>query len=326
MMDQQIEAQKTINPGNSLEVILASPRGFCAGVDRAITIVEKALEKFGPPIYVRHEIVHNRHVVSRLREKGVIFVDELDQVPEGAHAIFSAHGVSPQVREQALERNLEVLDATCPLVTKVHVEAKRYAQKEFIILLIGHREHVEVEGTFGEAPDRIIIVGAAEEAENLELPPSSRIAYLTQTTLSLDDTADIIKVLRRRFPEIEGPAKDDICYATQNRQNAVKQISKEVDLVLVVGAENSSNTLRLVEVAESLGTRAVRIQSSSELQPDLLDECNKIGITAGASAPEDIVQGIVDKLRGWNPGCRVRELKLTEEQVSFGLPPQLKTP
>ncbi len=305
MMDQQIEAQKAINPGNSLEVILASPRGFCAGVDRAITIVEKALEKFGPPIYVRHEIVHNRHVVSRLREKGVIFVDELDQVPEGAHAIFSAHGVSPQVREQAMERNLEVLDATCPLVTKVHVEAKRYAQ---------------------EAPDRIIIVGTVEEAENLELPPSSRIAYLTQTTLSLDDTADIIKVLRRRFPEIEGPAKDDICYATQNRQNAVKQISKEVDLVLVVGAENSSNTLRLVEVAESLGTRAVRIQSSSELQPDLLNECNKIGITAGASAPEDIVQGIVDKLRGWNPGCRVRELKLTEEQVSFGLPPQLKTP
>ena len=249
-------------------------------------------------------------MVSRLREKGVIFVDELDQVPEGAHAIFSAHGVSPQVREQALERNLEVLDATCPLVTKVHVEAKRYAQKEFIILLIGHREHVEVEGTFGEAPDRIIIVGTVEEAENLELPPSSRIAYLTQTTLSLDDTADIIKVLRRRFPEIEGPAKDDICYATQNRQNAVKQISKEVDLVLVVGAENSSNTLRLVEVAESLGTRAVRIQSSSELQPDLLEECNKIGITAGASAPEDIVQGIVDKLRGWNPGCRVRELSL----------------
>ncbi len=310
-MDQQIEAQKAINPGNSLEVVLASPRGFCAGVDRAITIVEKALEKFGPPIYVRHEIVHNRHVVSRLREKGVIFVDD--------------HGVSPQVREQALERNLEVLDATCPLVTKVHVEAKRYAQKEFIILLIGHREHVEVEGTFGEAPDRIIIVGTVEEAENLELPTSSRIAYLTQTTLSLDDTADIIKVLRRRFPEIEGPAKDDICYATQNRQNAVKQISKEVDLVLVVGAENSSNTLRLVEVAESLGTRAIRIQSSSELQPDLLDECNKIGITAGASAPEDIVQGIVDKLRGWNPGCRVRELKLTEEQVSFGLPPQLKT-
>ena len=292
-MDQQIEAQKAINPGNSLEVVLASPRGFCAGVDRAITIVEKALEKFGPPIYVRHEIVHNRHVVSRLREKGVIFVDELAQVPEGAHAIFSAHGVSPQVREQAMERNLEVLDATCPLVTKVHVEAKRYAQKEFIILLIGHREHVEVEGTFGEAPDRIIIVGTAEEAENLELPPSSRIAYLTQTTLSLDD---------------------------------VKQISKEVDLVLVVGAENSSNTLRLVEVAESLGTRSIRIQSSSELQPDLLDECNKIGITAGASAPEDIVQGIVDKLRGWNPGCRVRELKLTEEQVSFGLPPQLKTP
>ena len=175
-MDQQIESQKTINPKNSLEVLLASPRGFCAGVDRAITIVEKALEKFGPPIYVRHEIVHNRHVVSRLREKGVIFVDELAQVPEGAHAIFSAHGVSPQVREQALERNLEVLDATCPLVTKVHVEAKRYAQKEFIILLIGHREHVEVEGTFGEAPDRIIIVGNAEEAENLALPPFSRIA------------------------------------------------------------------------------------------------------------------------------------------------------
>ena len=323
-MDQQIEAQNKINPGNSLEVILASPRGFVQESTGPLPLW-KNFGKFGPPIYVRHEIVHNRHVVSRLREKGVIFVDELDQVPEGAHAIFSAHGVSPQVREQALERNLEVLDATCPLVTKVHVEAKRYAQKEFIILLIGHREHVEVEGTFGEAPDRIIIVGTVEEAENLELlHPPDRLPDPNDSLF--DDTADIIKVLRRRFPEIEGPAKDDICYATQNRQNAVKQISKEVDLVLVVGAENSSNTLRLVEVAESLGTRAVRIQSSSELQPDLLDECNKIGITAGASAPEDIVQGIVDKLRGWNPGCRVRELKLTEEQVSFGLPPQLKTP
>ena len=308
-----------------LEVVLASPRGFCAGVDRAITIVEKALEKFGPPIYVRHEIVHNLHVVSRLREKGVIFVEQLDQVPEGAHAIFSAHGVSPQVREHAIERKLEVLDATCPLVTKVHVEARRYAEKEFIILLIGHREHVEVEGTFGEAPDQIIIVGTVEEAENLELPKSCRVAYLTQTTLSLDDTAGIIAVLRRRFPEIEGPAKDDICYATQNRQNAVKKLAVEVELVLVVGAQNSSNTLRLVEVAENSGTRAIRIQSSSELEPAFLEGCSRIGITAGASAPEDIVQGIVEKICQWKPECRVRELKLTEEQVSFGLPLQLKS-
>ena len=308
------------------EVVLASPRGFCAGVDRAITIVEKALEKFGPPIYVRHEIVHNLHVVSRLREKGVIFVEQLDQVPEGAHAIFSAHGVSPQVREHAIERKLEVLDATCPLVTKVHVEARRYAEKEFIILLIGHREHVEVEGTFGEAPDQIIIVGTVEEAENLELPKSCRVAYLTQTTLSLDDTAGIIAVLRKRFPEIEGPTKDDICYATQNRQNAVKKLSLEVELVLVVGAQNSSNTLRLVEVAESSGTRAIRIQSSSELEPAFLEGCSRIGITAGASAPEDIVQGIVEKISQWKPECRVRELKLTEEHVSFGLPLQLKNP
>ena len=309
----------------TLEVVLASPRGFCAGVDRAITIVEKALEKFGPPIYVRHEIVHNLHVVSRLKEKGVIFVEQIDQVPEGAHAIFSAHGVSPQVREEAFERKLEILDATCPLVTKVHVEAKRYAEKEFIILLIGHREHVEVEGTFGEAPDRIIVVGTVEEAKSLNLPKKSRVAYLTQTTLSLDDTADIIEVLRKRFPKIEGPTKDDICYATQNRQNAVKKMATEVDLVLVVGAENSSNTLRLVEVSESLGTRAIRIQSSSELKNEWLNGYRKIGITAGASAPEDIVQGIIEKISQWNPGCKVRELKLTEEKVSFGLPPQLKS-
>ena len=308
----------------TLEVVLASPRGFCAGVDRAITIVEKALEKFGPPIYVRHEIVHNLHVVSRLKEKGVIFVEQIDQVPQGAHAIFSAHGVSPQVREEAFERKLEILDATCPLVTKVHVEAKRYAEKEFIILLIGHREHVEVEGTFGEAPDRIIVVGTVEEAKSLHLPKQSRVAYLTQTTLSLDDTADIIRVLRMRFPEIEGPAKNDICYATQNRQNAVKKMATEVDLVLVVGAENSSNTLRLVEVSESLGTRAIRIQSSSELKNEWLIGYKKIGITAGASAPEDVVQGIIEKISQWNSRCRVRELKLTEEKVSFGLPPQLK--
>ena len=309
----------------TLEVVLASPRGFCAGVDRAITIVEKALEKFGPPIYVRHEIVHNLHVVSRLKAKGVIFVEQIDQIPQGSHAIFSAHGVSPQVRKESFERKLEILDATCPLVTKVHVEAKRYAEKEFIILLIGHREHVEVEGTFGEAPDRIIVVGTVEEAKSLHLPKQSRVAYLTQTTLSLDDTADIIEVLRMRFPEIEGPAKDDICYATQNRQNAVKKMATEVDLVLVVGAENSSNTLRLVEVSESLGTRAIRIQSSSELKSECLNGSRKIGITAGASAPEDIVQGIIEKISQWNPGCRVRELKLTEEKVSFGLPPQLKS-
>ncbi|SVD25090.1 uncharacterized protein METZ01_LOCUS377944, partial [marine metagenome] len=248
------------SPPPTLEILLASPRGFCAGVDRAIMIVEKALEKYGAPIYVRHEIVHNPHVVNRLKEQGVVFVEDLRNVPKGSHLIFSAHGVSPAVRKDAMQRKLKILDATCPLVTKVHGEAQRYSRRKYIILLIGHREHVEVEGTFGEAPDSIKVVGTVENAKDIEIPADSRVAYLTQTTLSLDDTAEIISVLRRKFPLIEGPAKNDICYATQNRQNAVKILARKVELLLVVGAENSSNTLRLVEVALSCGTSAQRIE------------------------------------------------------------------
>ena len=312
------------SPPPTLEILLASPRGFCAGVDRAIMIVEEALKKYGAPIYVRHEIVHNPHVVNRLKKQGVVFVEDLQNVPKGSHLIFSAHGVSPAVRNDAMRRKLKILDATCPLVTKVHSEAQRYSRRKYIILLIGHREHVEVEGTFGEAPDSIKVVGTVENAENIEIPADSRVAYLTQTTLSLDDTAEIISVLRRKFPLIEGPAKNDICYATQNRQNAVKVLARKVELLLVVGAENSSNTLRLVEVALSCGTSARRIESARELNPDWLRNLSRIGITAGASAPEEIVQGIVTRLRELNLSSIVREISLTQEDVTFALPPQLK--
>lgn len=319
------------NPPPPFELVLASPRGFCAGVERAITIVEKALEKYGPPIYVRHEIVHNSHVVNRLREQGVVFVEDLKNVPESAHAIFSAHGVSPRVRLQAETRQLKVLDATCPLVTKVHGEARSYAGREYSIILIGHKDHVEVEGTVGEAPERMIVVGTRDEAETVTIADPNRVAYLTQTTLSQDDTAEIIKILRRRFPNIEGPAKDDICYATQNRQNAVKALTREVDLVLVVGASNSSNTLRLVEVAKSRGVSARRVESAVELDRDWLNGVFRVGITAGASAPEAIVQGIVNRLLEWYQSCLpgrqvsiVRNLTITEEDVLFALPPQLR--
>ncbi|MGA1599506.1 MAG: 4-hydroxy-3-methylbut-2-enyl diphosphate reductase [bacterium] len=308
-----------------LELVLASPRGFCAGVDRAITIVEKALERFGPPIYVRHEIVHNPHVVGRLRDQGVIFVEEIEDVPEGAHAIFSAHGVSPLVREKAADRGLQVIDATCPLVTKVHGEAKRYASRDYTIILVGHRDHVEVEGTVGEAPERTIVVGTVDDAEQVQLPPGTPVAYLTQTTLSLDDTAEIIAILRRRFPHIEGPAKDDICYATQNRQNAVKELTKAVDLVLVVGAQNSSNTVRLVEVARAAGVPAYRIESAEHIRTEWVERASRIGITAGASAPEDIVQGIVAHLSAMATESTVRELELVREDVTFALPAVLRS-
>ncbi len=308
----------------TLEIVLASPRGFCAGVDRAIMIVEKALEKWGPPIYVRHEIVHNRHVVERLQQRGVIFVEEVTEIPEGAHAIFSAHGVSPQVREQARGRGLDVVDATCPLVTKVHGEAQRYDRKDFTILLIGHADHVEVQGTLGEAPERMMVVETEQDAETVEVADPARVAYLTQTTLSLDDTAKIIEVLRRRFPQIEGPAKDDICYATQNRQNAVKELIKEVERVLVVGAANSSNTLRLVEVAQARGIPARRVESADQVQAEDVQDITRIGITAGASAPEDIVQSIVQRLQQLAPRHAVRELSYVREEVNFALPPALR--
>ncbi len=314
----------TKSAGAPLNLVLASPRGFCAGVDRAITIVEKALEMYGAPIYVQHEIVHNKHVVQRLRNEGAVFVENIDEIPEGSHAIFSAHGVSPEVRKRAEKRKLQVLDATCPLVTKVHREAQRYAQKEHTIILIGHHNHVEVKGTVGEAPEHIFVVGTVEEVSDLKIPDEKKVGYITQTTLSLDDTAEIITALKERFPEIKGPAKDDICYATQNRQNAVKALSKEVDLVLVVGAQNSSNSVRLLEVAKTTGVRARRIESAVELKPEWLEGVREIGITAGASAPEDIVQGIVTEIRKMSSSSNVRDLEIVREDVTFALPSVLR--
>ena len=310
--------------GAPLNLLLASPRGFCAGVDRAITIVEKALEMYGAPIYVQHEIVHNKHVVQRLRNEGAVFVENIDEIPEGSHAIFSAHGVSPEVRKRAEKRKLQVLDATCPLVTKVHREAQRYAQKEHTIILIGHHNHVEVKGTVGEAPEHIFVVGTVEEVSDLKIPDEKKVGYITQTTLSLDDTAEIITALKERFPEIKGPAKDDICYATQNRQNAVKALSKEVDLVLVVGAQNSSNSVRLLEVAETTGVKARRIESAAELDPEWLEEVRNVGITAGASAPEDIVQGIVAEIIKMSSSSSVRDLEIVQGDVTFALPTVLR--
>ncbi len=314
----------TNSAGAPLNLVLASPRGFCAGVDRAITIVEKALEMYGAPIYVQHEIVHNKHVVQRLRNEGAVFVENIDEIPEGSHAIFSAHGVSPEVRKRAENRKLQVLDATCPLVTKVHREAQRYAQKEHTIILIGHHNHVEVKGTVGEAPEHIFVVGTVEEVSDLKIPDEKKVGYITQTTLSLDDTAEIITALKDRFPEIKGPAKDDICYATQNRQNAVKALSKEVDLVLVVGAQNSSNSVRLLEVAETTGVKARRIESAAELDPEWLEEVRNVGITAGASAPEDIVQGIVAEISKMSSSSSVRDLEIVQEDVTFALPTVLR--
>jgi len=314
----------TNSAGAPLNLVLASPRGFCAGVDRAITIVEKALEMYGAPIYVQHEIVHNKHVVQRLRNEGAVFVENIDEIPEGSHAIFSAHGVSPEVRKRAEKRKLQVLDATCPLVTKVHREAQRYAKEEHTIILIGHHNHVEVKGTVGEAPEHIFVVGTVEEVSDLKIPDEKKVGYITQTTLSLDDTAEIIITLKERFPEIKGPAKDDICYATQNRQNAVKALSKEVDLVLVVGAQNSSNSVRLLEVAETTGVKARRIESAAELDPEWLEEVRNVGITAGASAPEDIVQGIVAEISKMSSSSSVRDLEIVQEDVTFALPTVLR--
>ena len=314
----------TNTAGAPLNLVLASPRGFCAGVDRAITIVERALEMYGSPIYVQHEIVHNKHVVQRLRNEGAVFVENIDEIPEGSHAIFSAHGVSPIVRKRAEKRKLQVLDATCPLVTKVHREAQRYAKEEHTIILIGHHNHVEVKGTVGEAPEHIFVVGTVEEVSDLKIPDEKKVGYITQTTLSLDDTAEIIIALKERFPEIKGPAKDDICYATQNRQNAVKALSKEVDLVLVVGAQNSSNSVRLLEVAEATGVKARRIESAAELDPEWLEEVRNVGITAGASAPEDIVQGIVAAISKMSSSSSVRDLEIVQEDVTFALPTVLR--
>jgi 4-hydroxy-3-methylbut-2-enyl diphosphate reductase len=304
------------------EIVLAGPRGFCAGVERAIDIVELALSVCTPPVYVRKEIVHNRHVVETLRAKGAIFVDELDEVPDDATVIFSAHGISPAVREEAVGRGLRVIDATCPLVTKVHLEAIRYAREHYSIVLIGHEDHDEVIGTLGEAPDRIFVIASVEAVETLRVPDPEKIAYLTQTTLSVDDTRDVIEALRRKFPKIVGPSRDDICYATQNRQAAVKTVAGDVDIVLVIGAANSSNANRLVEVSQTAGTRAYLINDVLDIRPEWLEGAGRIGVTAGASTPEVLVSQTVDALRAG--GAVVREVRVVAEDVRFALPQELQ--
>lgn len=308
---------------NTREILLATPRGFCAGVERAIEIVERALQRFGAPIYVRHEVVHNKFVVEDLRTKGAIFVEELDEVPAGSTVIFSAHGVSQQVRDEATRRGLRVFDATCPLVTKVHIEVSRMREQGREIVMIGHKGHPEVEGTMGQVRDGIHLVESVEDVARLEVADPQHLAFVTQTTLSMDDAAAIIAALRERFPDIVGPRKDDICYATQNRQDAVKLMSDEVDAVLVVGSVNSSNSNRLREVAELRGVPAWLIDNADAIDPAWLDGKARIGVTAGASAPEILVQQVIDRLQALGSET-VRTLDGTPERVTFPLPRELQ--
>jgi 4-hydroxy-3-methylbut-2-enyl diphosphate reductase len=302
---------------------VASPRGFCAGVSYAIDIVDLVLERYGPPVYVRHEIVHNRHVVDKLRAQGARFVEDLKDVPAGSRLIFSAHGVSPAIRKEARARDLRVLDATCPLVTKVHVEALRYAKEGFEILVIGHRGHVEVEGTLGHAPECMHLVQSVEDVERLQLRDPERVAVVTQTTLSVDDTREIVTAIRRRFPQARTPAKDDICYATQNRQTAVKELARRSGLVLVIGSPNSSNANRLVEVAENEGAKARLIEDDRELEASAVEGVDSVGLTAGASTPEILVQRVIARLREFGFQT-VRDLITAEERVTFSLPRELR--
>jgi len=307
---------------NGKTLLLLKPRGFCAGVVRAIDIVRIALEAFGPPIYVRKEIVHNRFVVEELQGKGAIFVDNVDEVPHGERVIYSAHGVSPEVREASQVRNLRVIDATCPLVTKVHVEAVKFAKEGYSLILIGHHDHDEVIGTLGEAPVVTQVVGSPEQVKSLTVPDPDRVAYLTQTTLSLDETKDIIAALREKFPNIKGPAAQDICYATENRQVAVKHVASDADLLLVVGSDNSSNSNRLVEVARNLGTSSHLIDSFLNIRPEWLEGVKTIALTAGASAPECLVEEVV-KFLGSKGFGNVHEVEVMPENVRFGLPPEI---
>ena len=306
---------------------LANPRGFCAGVDRAIDIVNRALDLFEPPIYVRHEVVHNKFVVNGLRERGAIFVDELDEVPDNSIVIFSAHGVSQAVRKNAADRGLRVFDATCPLVTKVHLEVSRYSADGSECILIGHKGHPEVEGTMGQYDDsnggHIYLVEDEEDVANLQVHDPAKLSYVTQTTLSMDDTARVIDALRARFPDIQGPRKDDICYATQNRQDAVKKLAADCDLLLVVGSPNSSNSNRLRELGERMGATAHLIDSAAEIRPEWLQDVTAVGITAGASAPEVLVKEVVDTLIGMG-GEKPEELSGIPENVVFSLPKELR--
>jgi 4-hydroxy-3-methylbut-2-enyl diphosphate reductase len=304
--------------------LLASPRGYCAGVDRAVVTVEKALEHFGAPVYMRKQIVHNKHVVEVLEERGAVFVDELSEVPEGSLVVFSAHGVSPQVRQQAVDRNLRTIDATCPLVTKVHAEARRFAHDDYEILLIGHDGHEEVEGTAGEAPEHITLVQDPGEAESVAVKDPDKLVWLSQTTLSVDETMQTVTKLRERFPGLQDPPSDDICYATQNRQVAVKQISPQVDLLIVVGSSNSSNSVRLVEVGLLAGAKAAhRVDNATEIDEAWLDGVQTVGVTSGASVPDSLVHGVVDYLA--DRGFPVPEEILTaKESVVFSLPSELR--
>jgi 4-hydroxy-3-methylbut-2-enyl diphosphate reductase len=309
---------------NSVEkLLLAAPRGYCAGVDRAVQTVERALAIHGAPVYVRKEIVHNKHVVAQLRERGAIFVDEQTEVPEGAVCVFSAHGVAPSVRSGAAERGLHTIDATCPLVTKVHREAVRFAQDGYTVVLVGHDGHEEVEGTMGEAPNQIVLVQSEEDVDELEVDDPERVAYITQTTLAVDETSTILARLRERFPNIVGPRTDDICYATTNRQAAVKQMAGQCDLMLVIGSRNSSNSVRLVEVARDCGAEAHLIDSAREIQEEWLTDRRVVGISSGASAPEELVGELVDlfRARGVND---ISEFHVVSEDVRFMLPKQIR--
>ena len=304
-------------------ILLAAPRGYCAGVDRAVQAVEQALELNGAPVYVRKEIVHNKHVVEQLAKRGAIFVEEETEVPEGEVVVFSAHGVAPTVHDNARVRELRTIDATCPLVTKVHVEARKFAQQGYTIILVGHEGHEEVEGTTGEAPDNIVLVQSAEEVDELELDDPDHVAYITQTTLSLDETSGIIARLKQRFPNIVGPKSDDICYATTNRQIAVKELARECDLVLVIGSANSSNSNRLVEVARECGAESYLIDNSLQVQEEWLDGVETLGITSGASAPEELVEQLVEFFRERGTDD-ISEVRTVDEDVRFMLPKDIK--
>jgi 4-hydroxy-3-methylbut-2-enyl diphosphate reductase len=304
-------------------LLLAAPRGYCAGVDRAVQTVERALELYGAPVYVRKEIVHNKHVVEELRARGAVFVESETEVPEGATVVFSAHGVAPSVHSNARRRRLQTIDATCPLVTKVHVEAKKFAADGYTIVLVGHAGHEEVEGTMGEAPEQIVLIESVDDVERLEVEDPSKVAYISQTTLSVDETRAIITRLRERFPAIIGPRTDDICYATTNRQAAVKQLARECDLVLVIGSRNSSNSNRLVEVAREHGADSYLIDNDAQVREEWLAGKRVVGITSGASAPEELVQRLVDLFRARGT-TDVRELKVVQEDVRFMLPKAIR--
>ena len=312
----------TPNAGLQKKIYLLKPRGFCAGVVRAIDVVKIAMNLYGRPVYVRKEIVHNKHVVEELRALGAIFVEELNEVPDGGRAIFSAHGVSPEVRRQGKERGLSIIDATCPLVTKVHLEAVKFAREGYTIVLIGHKNHDEVIGTLGEAPAKMILVESVDDVDALELPDPARVAYLTQTTLSLDETTDIVARLEERFPMIHGPKSQDICYATENRQMAVKGVAQFCEVLLVVGSANSSNSKRLVEVGQNYAVKSYLVNDWAEVDLAWLDGVNNIGVTAGASAPEHLVENIVSALRAHGFGD-MEEVEMVEEDVRFSLPPEL---